>query len=87
MIKRASINCRIVLEPGLAPSQRLALMEILEKAALAMVGAKPSKLVGADSAILFTADVDRTTAIWSLRQCLPPDMVRDVVIDGRSWNE
>jgi len=87
MISLARIDCRVILQPGVTPSQRLVLMEVLEKWSLALAGAKPSKLVGSSDFILFAVNMDRDLALRSLRECLPGELVRDVFVDGVSWNQ
>ena len=86
MISPPRIDCRVVLKPGLAPSERLALMEVVEKWALALTRAKPSKLVANSNLILFVVNLDRDTASETLRECLPPELVQDVFLGGVSWN-
>jgi len=86
MISPARIDCRVVLRPGVTPSQRLALMEVVEKWAMAMTRAKPSKLVANSSLILFVVNLDRETASETLRACLPKELVADVFLGGVSWN-
>jgi hypothetical protein len=89
MISPARIDCRVVLRPGVTPSQRLALMEVLEKWALAMTNARPSKLVASSQQILFVVHMDPDMASETLRACLPAELVqlvRDVFLGGVSWN-
>ena len=86
MIGLSRVDCRVVLQPGVTPSQRLALMEVLEKWSLALVGARPSRLVGSSDVILFAVSMDRDLALRSLRECLPGELVQDVFVDGVSWN-
>ena len=76
-----------MLSPGVAVSQRLQLMEIIEKWSLALTGAKPSKFVGASNLIMFAVCSDRRTTFEGLRRCLPEEFVQDVVIDGVSWSQ
>ncbi len=76
-----------MLSPGVAASQRLQLMEIIEKWSLALTGVKPSKFVGASNLIMFAVCSDRHTTFEGLRRCLPGEFVKDVVIDGVSWSE
>ena len=45
VITRNRIECRVMLSPGVAATQRLQLMEIIEKWSLALTGARPSKFV------------------------------------------
>ncbi len=87
MISHNRIECRVMLSPGVAASQRLQLMEIIEKWSLALTGVKPSKFVGASNLIMFAVCCDRSTTFEGLRRCLPGEFVRDVVIDGVSWSE
>ena len=75
------------MTPGVAATQRLQLMEIIEKWSLALTGARPSKFVGASDLILFAVYSDRDTAFDGLRRCLPKEYVQDVVIDGVSWSQ
>lgn len=86
MISPAKTDCRVALRPGVTLSQRLALMEIVEKWSLALARSKPSKLVADSSTILFVVNLDRDTALETLRECLPPELVQDVFLDGVSWN-
>lgn len=86
MISPARIDGRVVLKPGVTPTQRLALMEVVEKWALAMTSAKPSKLVASSQQILFVVNLDRDTASETLKACLPTELVRDVILGGVSWN-
>lgn len=86
MISRNRIECRVILSPGVAATQRLQLMEIIEKWSLALTGARPSKFVGAPNLILFAVYSDRDTTFEGLRRCLPRELVKDVVIDGVSWS-
>lgn len=76
-----------MLIPGVAATQRLQLMEIIEKWSLALTGTKPSKFIGASNLILFVVCSDRYTTFEGLRRCLPGELVKDVVIDGVSWSE
>ena len=85
MISRPRIECRIMLREKIAASQRLQLMEIIEKWAMALTGTKPSKFLAASEVILFTLQSDRQSALQGLRRCLPSDCIKDVVIDGVSW--
>ena len=87
MISRNRIECRVILSPGVAATQRLQLMEIIEKWSLALTGVKPSKFVGASNLILFAVYSDRHTTFEGLRRCLPGEFVKDVVIDGVSWSQ
>ena len=87
MISLPRIDCRVVLKPGVTPSQRLILMEVVEKWALAITRAKPSKLVADSKLILFVVNMDRGTASATLRACLPPELVHDVFLGGVSWNQ
>lgn len=86
MISPPKTDCRVVLRPGLTPSERLALMELVEKWALALTRTKPSKLVADSNLMLFVVNLDRETASETLRECLPPEMVEDVFVGGVSWN-
>lgn len=87
MIGRVRICCRIELQPGITPGQRLGLMEIIEKWSVAATGSKPGRFVSSSQTVVFTVHLDRDTAANSLRGCLPRDWIRDVVIDGASWNQ
>ena len=87
MISLAKIDCRVVLRPGVTPSQRLALMEVVEKWALALTSTKPSKFVADSNIILFVVNIDRDTALETLRGCLPDELVEDVFLNGVSWNQ
>lgn len=87
MIGHIQIRCRIDLQQGVTPAERLRLMEIIEKWAVAATGAKPRRFVSSSKAVLFTVQLERGMAAASLRQCLPREWVRDVLIDGSSWNE
>ena len=86
MISSARIDCRVVLKPGVTPSQRLALMEVVEKWAMALTNSKPSKLVANSTQILFVVNLDRETALETLKACLPAEFVREVFLGGVSWN-
>ena len=87
MISHNRIECRVMLSPGVAASQRLQLMEIIEKWSLALTGIRPSKFVGASNLIMFAVCSDRDTTFEGLRRCLPEELVKDVVIDGVSWSD
>jgi hypothetical protein len=87
MISFARIDCRVALKPGVTLSQRLALMEVLEKWALALTNDKPTKLVANSTHIIFVVKLDRETAMATLRACLPAELVHDVFLDGVSWNQ
>lgn len=76
-----------MLSPGVAATQRLQLMEIIEKWSLALTGVKPSKFVAASNLILFSVYTDPHTTLEGLRHCLPGEFVKDVVIDGVSWRQ
>ena len=85
MISPPKIDGRVVLRPGLLPSERLALMEVVEKWALAVTRTKPSKLVANSQLMLFVVNLDRDTACRTLRKCLPDEFVEDVFLGGVSW--
>lgn len=86
MISLVKVDCRVVLQPGLSPTERLALMEVVERWSLALTGAKPSRLVGSSDAILFAVSINHDLVRRSLRECLPREWVQDVFVDGVSWN-
>jgi len=86
MISVPKLDCRVVLRPGLTPSQRLALMEVVEKWALALTTSKPTKMVADSNHLLFVVNLDRQTASETLRACLPAELVREVFLGGVSWN-
>jgi hypothetical protein len=76
-----------MLRGRILASQRLQLMEIIEKWAMALTGTKPSKFLAASEVIFFTLESDRQSVCQGLRRCLPPDCIQDVVIDGVSWRQ
>jgi hypothetical protein len=86
VISLARLEFRIVLRPGVTPVERLQLMELVEKWAVRRAGTKPSRFISSSGLILFVLPLDRQTAAETLRQCLPLELIDDVIIGGVSWN-